>query len=361
VPDHGSIKRTLTVAVIALAAALAACGGIKVKAENSVPQPLVEELPLSAGVYYSTEFRNYAAREERWSTSWQVELGAAHVAAIDRLTKAIFASVTPVSDLGKLPATPLDLILEPRFEEYSFLTPRDSGSEVYAVTIKYRINIYDGQARLIDSLVLTGFGNEVAGALSSSAPLAVATRKAMRDAGAKFAAEFPDQPVVKKLVRHEPVEPIAPGSAAAESSIGEVQPTPTKPAPAPRPAAAAATAAPSTPAAATGSGAAPQAPEAPAVPPAAGETPATAPPAQNEPAASPAATEAPVAPQAPQSPVPPAAPAAPPAAAPAAPEVAVPPAAPEASSAAPQTPPVPTAVPPAPDATPPPEHPPEPR
>jgi hypothetical protein len=370
VPDHGSIKRTLTIAVVALAAALAACGGIKVKAENSVPQPLVEELPLNAGVYYSTEFRNYAAREERWSTSWQVELGAAHVAAIDRLTKAIFASVTPVSDLGKLPATPLDLILEPRFEEYSFLTPRDSGSEVYAVTIKYRINIYDGQARLIDSLVLTGFGNELAGSLSSSAPLAVATRKAMRDAGAKFAAEFPDQPVVKKLVRHEPVEPIAQGSAAAEGSIGEVQPTATKPVAAPRPAAAAPTAAPSTPAAgsgaapqapaapavppAAGSGAAPQAPPAPAVPPAAGETPPAAAPAQKEPAASPAAAPAQKEPSA--SPAANEAPAAPqtPAAEP------EPPAKPEASPTAP-TPPAPTAASPAPESTPPPEHPTEPR
>jgi hypothetical protein len=347
VPDHRSIKRTLTIAVVALAAALAACGGIKVKAENSVPQPLVEELPLSAGVYYSTEFRNYAAREERWSTSWQVELGAAHVAAIDRLTKAIFASVTPVSDLGKLPATPLDLILEPRFEEYSFLTPRDSGSEVYAVTIKYRINIYDGQARLIDSLVLTGFGNELAGSLSSSAPLAVATRKAMRDAGAKFAAEFPDQPVVKKLVRHEPVEPIAQGSAAPEGSIGEVQPTATKPAPPPRPAAAAATAAPPTPA----SGAAPQAPETPAVPPAAGGTSPTAAPAQAESAAAPAATDAPAAP-----PAPPAR-----AVSPAAPEGVVPSATPDASPSAPQTPTAPTAASPAPEGAPPPEHPTEPR
>jgi len=107
VSDHGSIRRTAATGVIALAAMLAGCGGVNVKADNPVPPPLVEELPLSAGVYYSAEFKNYAAREERWSTKWQVELGAAHVAAIDRLTKAMFATVTPVADLGKLPAISL--------------------------------------------------------------------------------------------------------------------------------------------------------------------------------------------------------------------------------------------------------------
>ena len=191
--------RTACLALLA-AAALAGCGGVRVTAENAMPRPLVEELPLNAGLYYSAEFRNYTASEERFKTKWQVVLGPAHVAAIERLAKAMFASVTPVADLAKLPTPPLDVVLEPRFEEYSFLTPRDAGAELYAVTIKYRINLYDGAGHPIDSLVLTGFGNETADSLSSSKPLAVATRKAMRDAGAKFTAEFPEQPVVRKLV-----------------------------------------------------------------------------------------------------------------------------------------------------------------
>ncbi|HUO79287.1 MAG TPA: hypothetical protein VMU00_04020, partial [Steroidobacteraceae bacterium] len=204
---HGGRILAVTAAAAALVA-LAGCGGVKVQAETQLPRPLVDELPLRAGLHFSPEFRAYEVHEKRWSTQWTVTLGPGHVAAIERLAKAMFAGVVPVPELAKPPAG-LDVILEPRFEEYSFLTPRDAGAEIFAVTIKYRINIYDGQARLIDSLVLTGFGNELAGSLSSSAPLAVATRKAMRDAGAKFAAEFPDQLVIRKLARHEAVEPIA--------------------------------------------------------------------------------------------------------------------------------------------------------
>jgi len=278
---HGGAGAAL-LGLAMLAAMLGGCGGVHVTAEVTLPRPLVEELPLRAGVYYSAEFRNYTAHEERWGTKWEVGLGTAHVAAIDRLTKSMFESVTPVVDLAKLPPVPLDIILEPRFEEYSFLTPRDAGAEIFAVTIKYRINIYDARARLIDSLVLTGFGNEQAGSLSSSKPLALATRKAMRDAGAKFAAEFPDQPVVRKLVRHEPVTPIAQGSeAASEGSIGEVQPAAGKPAPAPAatptPAAASKAAAGATPTAAA------PAPVAPATPP----SPMAAP--ESDPAVTPAA------------------------------------------------------------------------
>ncbi|MBS0396370.1 MAG: hypothetical protein JSR54_17260, partial [Proteobacteria bacterium] len=195
---------------------LAACGGVQVRGEAPLPRPLLEPLPLRAGIYYSPAFRSYEAHEERFKTKWNIALGAGHVAAIDRLARAMFASVTPVADLARPAPVPLDLILEPRIEEYSFVTPRDAGSALYAVTIKYRINLYDGTARLIDSLVLTGFGNEVATMLSSAAPLAAATRKAMRDAGAKFAAEFADQPVVRKLVRHEPVEPAAIAAARSE-------------------------------------------------------------------------------------------------------------------------------------------------
>jgi len=261
--------RTAFFAGLAGALLLAGCGGVRVTAENAMPRPLVEELPLKAGLYYSAEFRNYTASEERFKTKWQVLLGPAHVAAIDRLAKAMFASVTPLTDLSKLPSPPLDVVLEPRFEEYSFLTPRDAGAELYAVTIKYRINVYDGAGHLIDSLVLTGFGNEPAGSLSTSKPLAIATRKAMRDAGAKFAAEFPDQPIVRKLVRHEPITPLAQGGAPAEGTITEVSPAAVKPvppvaakAPTSAPAAPAAAAA-ATPQAAAPSAAAPTTPAAP--------------------------------------------------------------------------------------------------
>ena len=234
----GTAQRSLLSAARGKCAALAVlwavgllggCGGVSVKPTDTVPVPLVEPLPLRVGVYYSPEFRSYVSREERWGTKWEVTLGAAHVTQVDRLAKAMFAVTVPIADLARPPEPAVAMIIEPRFEEYAFVTPRDAGAPLYAVTIKYRINIYDGAARLVDSLVYTGYGNEAAGSLSSSTPLAVATSKAMRDGGAKFATEFPEQPVVRKLVRGESVEPLpvaapapAPAAGATGGAIAEV-------------------------------------------------------------------------------------------------------------------------------------------
>jgi hypothetical protein len=202
--------------------ALAGCGGVSVRPQDQVPTPLVDELPLRTGIHYGPEFRDYVHREERWGTKWEAQLGAAHVTKLNRLLKAMFPELVEVQDLSQPPQPPLQLILEPRFEEYSFITPRDAGAEYYAVTIKYRMNLYDGQSRLIDSLVYTGYGNEEGGGLTTEAPLVAATQKAMRDAGAKFATEFQDQVTVKKLLAGETVPPVQ-GGAAPAAAIGGIE------------------------------------------------------------------------------------------------------------------------------------------
>lgn len=271
---------------------LAGCGGVHVKPEDHVPPPLVDEIPLRAGVYYSPEFRNFVHREERWNTKWEVQLGGAHVTKLDRLLHAMFPKLVDVADVAKPPQPPLDLIMEPRFEEYAFVTPRDAGAEYYAVTIKYRMNIYDGQARLIDSLVYTGYGNTGGSGLTSEKPLLIATERAMRDAGAKFATEFGDQPTVRKLVAGETVEPVGgPAAASAPGVVGEVSPPPVRPsASAPAPAAPATSApASSAPASAPPPGAAPASTDAP-------------PPSSSAPPAAPATQEAPAGAAAPAAP-----------------------------------------------------------
>jgi hypothetical protein len=221
------LRAAFAFVAVLVAVLLGGCGGVLIRPADQVPAPLVDELALHAGVYYSTEFREFVHREERWGTKWEVQLGGAHVTKLNRLLRAMFPSLVEVPDLAKPPQPPLDLILEPRFEEYSFVTPRDAGGDYYAVTVKYRMNLYDGAGRLIDSLVYTGYGSVEGGGLSSETPLLQATQKAMRDAGAKFATEFESQPSIRTLVTGGKVEPIATGSAATQNAggIDEVQPT----------------------------------------------------------------------------------------------------------------------------------------
>lgn len=182
---------------------LSACTSTELETRAALPPPLLEQLPVRIGVYYSKEFREYVHKETRASMDYSVNLGPAHVTNLDWLLGAMFREVVQVDDPGRIAAVspPLTFVLEPRFEEYSFLTPKDVAGEAYIVTIRYLLTVYDGAGARVDSFAFTGYGREKAHALGNKEPLAVATQRAMRDAGAKIAVELTDQESIRLLLR----------------------------------------------------------------------------------------------------------------------------------------------------------------
>ncbi len=196
--------RTLLLAAAALA--LGACGDVEVGTDMTFPKPLVEELPMTVGIYYSDEFRKYVHDESRWGVDWKVELGQYHVRMGEKLFDAAFRDIVVVKSLQDLPhSDPLRAVIEPRIEQYSFITPRDTGAKYYAVTIRYRLNVFAPDGRLADSLTFTGYGSSPSSGLTSTNPMILATRTAMRDAAAKFLVQFPEQPITKKMIAQLPL------------------------------------------------------------------------------------------------------------------------------------------------------------
>jgi len=196
----------------ALALTLAACGAVQVGTDVEFPKPLVDELPMTVGVYYSEDFIKYQHAEQRWGTEWKIELGKFHVRMGDRLFDSAFRDTVPVKSLSDLPgAKALRAVIEPRIEQYSFITPRDTGAKYYAVTIRYRLNVFAPDGRLADSLTFTGYGSSPSSGMTSTNPMVLATKAAMRDAAAKFLVQFPEQPVAKKMIAELPLieEPAA--------------------------------------------------------------------------------------------------------------------------------------------------------
>lgn len=197
-------SRLFRLAAAATVLALAcACAATRLTTQAQLPPPLVEKLPVRVGVYYSKEFREYVHKETRSQIDYEVTLGPAHVTNLDWLLNAMFAEVVPVDDPTKAGEVqpPLAMVLEPRFEEYSFLTPKDVAGEAFIVTIRYLLIVYDGGGVRVDAFTYTGYGREAARALSGKEPLQIATQRAMRDAGAKVAVELPDQDAIRLLLR----------------------------------------------------------------------------------------------------------------------------------------------------------------
>jgi len=190
---------------------LAGCGPVTLIANTNIPTPLVVKIPVAVALFIPKEFSTYVHNEERWSTDWHVELGKAQSEGINRLMNAMFERVVPVESVSAGQAqNDVRAILEPSVEEFAFVTPRDAGSPFFAVSIKYRVNIYLPNGKLADSWGFTGYGTAPAQGLSSAPPLQTATALAMRDAGAKLAVEFREQAIVRGLL---------PESATADSLV----------------------------------------------------------------------------------------------------------------------------------------------
>lgn len=191
-------------AVLFSLALLGGCTATRLTTQAQLPPPLIDKLPVRVGIYYSKEFREYVHRETRGTIEYEVTLGPAHVINLDWLLKAMFAELVPVEDPSRVASLnpPVLFVLEPKFEEYSFLTPKDVAGEAFIVTIRYLLTLYDSSGGRVDSFTYTGYGREKARTLASKEPLQIATQRAMRDAGAKVAVELADQEAVRLLIRN---------------------------------------------------------------------------------------------------------------------------------------------------------------
>ena len=198
--------RSTTAMLLALAATLTlvGCGGVKIAPTVTLPKALVGKVPTRVGVVVAGDMRNYTHSETRGGVPWTFELGAGHRKFSLELVALAFAETEEFADLDAArAATGLKAIFEPRIEQYSFATARETGGEYVAVTIRYRINLFAPDGNRVDSFTLTGYGNSVAGGMSSGDPLDLASRRAMRDAAAKFLTQFPEQPVALQLAKGE--------------------------------------------------------------------------------------------------------------------------------------------------------------
>jgi hypothetical protein len=116
----------------------------------------------------------------------------------------MFTRVVPVPavDAGATTDPEIRGVFEPVLEEFSFVTPRETGTPLYAVSLKYRINAYTPAGERVDSWMFTGYGAQSSSTVPGQGKDALqqAASIAMRDAGAKLAVEFREQAIVRGLI-----------------------------------------------------------------------------------------------------------------------------------------------------------------
>src|SRR5437879_6027892 len=210
--------------ILAVLAALAACGGVSIRPEPLIPKPLLQPIPADVALNIPADMRKYTHKETRWCVDWEIALGPGHTRIMEDVFKDSFRHVEEFNDVESARAAKdLKVLFEPRIDQYSFVTARETQGRYYAVTIRYRINLYTPQGEKADTLTLTGYGTALAKGMSSSAPLVRASVAAMRGAAAKFLVQCPDLPVGQQLARNEPVT-VEQAAATAENTQIEAVP-----------------------------------------------------------------------------------------------------------------------------------------
>jgi hypothetical protein len=206
---------------------LGGCAAVAVRPEGDLPRAIIVPTPAKVGVVVTTESANYTHKESRASVDYEAQLGPSHKHIVEEIFKAEFTEAKFFDTVDAARLEPgLMAIFEPRIEQYSFASARETGGVYCAVTIRYQIYIYAPNGELVDTLSLTGYGSGPAPKIGNGEEeLGIASYAAMRDAAAKFLTQFQGLDLAKPLLASQALQPKSkpePGSPEAAAAVAEM-------------------------------------------------------------------------------------------------------------------------------------------
>ncbi|MDH4047755.1 MAG: hypothetical protein OEW68_06875 [Gammaproteobacteria bacterium] len=188
-------------ALALIGATLVACGGSQIKlADPTIPEPLIDKLPLSVAARYPENFSHFVHEEvvigkEKWS----IDLGRANEILFTQLFSSMFTDyrvIPPGTDPQDLA---IDAYIEPSIDAFEFSVPSQSQTEEFAVWIRYRIKIFDDEGNQIANWPISAYGKSLTTTFGSDAALRRAAVLAMRDAAALVILQMDKATGISKL------------------------------------------------------------------------------------------------------------------------------------------------------------------
>ncbi len=205
-------RKCVGLAHLALLAGLVGCGPTMVKPQYQMPHALIAPVTARVGLVLDNELRAYRHEETRSGTNWNIELGPVTAKMWEDMFRTSFTEVRVFNSLDEAIAgsANLQILAQPRIEQFSFATDKETVGGHWAATLRFRLGVFSPTGQPVDSLTLTGYGNSYddGGAKSS---LDHAARAAMRDTSAKFLVQLPRQPIAARLASGQVIDvPTAP-------------------------------------------------------------------------------------------------------------------------------------------------------
>lgn len=183
---------------ILLLFAFAFLGGCasSVVVKPDIPSPLVQKLPLKAGLVYTDTFKDYVyfENEKKRGSLKSIDFTVAQTTMFDQIFGALTNLVSP-TDPSR------DLSIEPQILDFQYSAPSETKLKQYEIWIKYRLKLRNADDASIADWTIKGYGKTPTGLLTTaSSAFNAATNVALRDVGAQLATRFSRQRVVKTLL-----------------------------------------------------------------------------------------------------------------------------------------------------------------
>ena len=173
-----------------IAALVAGCGSNVKMSAPTIPEPLLEQIPISVGLRMTEDFEKFVHEEKVYGREeWSIDLGRSNAALFEQLFAHMFANVTVLGPDDDPQLMPLDAVVEASIDAFEFATPEQSNSDAFAVWIRYRLRVYDSEGELVSNWPVSAYGKSQTTVMGSDEALRRAAVLAMRDAAADVGAD----------------------------------------------------------------------------------------------------------------------------------------------------------------------------
>jgi len=183
------------------AAFVAGCGGAQVTVNDpSIPEPLIDQLPLNVAARYPDAFDHFVHEEKvMGKEKWSIDLGRSNRLLFTQLFGSMFTEFNVVATDAEAQDLVFDALIEPSIDAFEFSVPSQSQTDEFAVWIRYRIKIFDDEGVQIANWPIAAYGKSTAGSFGGDQALQRAAILAMRDAAALIILQMDKATGISKL------------------------------------------------------------------------------------------------------------------------------------------------------------------
>ena len=165
--------------------AMAGCSTQVSVQDPTIPEPLIQKLPLNVGAKYPEVFAQFVHEElVIGKDKWLIDLGRSNQILFDKLFASMFDSYQVIGGDENKEDYGFDAFIEPSIDAFEFSVPEQSQTDAFAVWIRYRIKVYDGSGTQIANWPISAYGKALTTTFGGDAALRRAAVLAMRDAAA---------------------------------------------------------------------------------------------------------------------------------------------------------------------------------